>query len=61
MRISSTHVKYTGLAVAVVAAILAFAGLEQSANASSRTNPESAIAMAIVAYVFVRASESFPK
>ena len=46
---------------AVAAVVVAFMGLEHSASASARVNPESAIAIAIVAYVFVRASESSPK
>jgi hypothetical protein len=58
MRLSSTHLKYISLALAVVAVILAFAGVDESAGASSRVNPGSPVAMAIVAYVFVRASES---
>jgi hypothetical protein len=54
------YLRYLGLLAGVVAAILAVASMESSATETHRMNPESAIAMAIVAFVFVRASELSP-
>ena len=40
-----------------VAVLIAIGGMETTAGESSRMKPESAIVMAIVAFVFVRMSE----
>ena len=54
------YLRYLGLLAAVIAAVLAVASMESKATESHHMNPESAIAMAIVAFVFVRASEPPP-
>ena len=54
------YLRPLGLLAAVVAAILALASMESNATETHHMNPESAIAMAIVALVFVRASETLP-
>lgn len=51
---------YGGLVAAGIAVVMAIAGLDANVNAASRTNPELAIAMAIVAFVLTRASENRP-
>jgi hypothetical protein len=52
-----TYLRFAGLALIVIAVILAFAGMESKASETSRMNPESAIALAIVAFVCFRGSE----
>jgi len=51
------YLRNLGLFAAIVAAILAVASMGSSATETHHMNPESAIAMAIVALVFIRASE----
>ncbi len=52
-----TYLRYAGLLAAVVAAIIAVASMESKATETSHMNPESAIALAIVAFALFRASE----
>ncbi|MEJ7597435.1 MAG: hypothetical protein WKG01_05955 [Kofleriaceae bacterium] len=54
------YLRYLGLITAVIAVMLAIGSAGSSANESSRLNPESAIALAIAAFVFIRASELRP-
>jgi hypothetical protein len=54
------YLRIAGLASAVIAAIMALVSVETSTAAIQRRNPESAIAMAIVAFVLIRASEQSP-
>jgi hypothetical protein len=51
------HLKIIGLLIGLAAVVFAIGALSESRNASHTTNPESAVAMAIVALAFVRASE----
>ena len=52
-----TYLRYAALLVAAIAVIMAFAGYDYNTSANSRVQPEAAIAMAIVSYVLLRASE----
>jgi hypothetical protein len=52
-----SYLRYAGIAVSILAVIVALSAMETQAAATSRMNPESAIALAIVAFGLFRASE----
>jgi hypothetical protein len=52
-----TYLWYLGIICAAIAVVMAFASLESRASATNQMHPEAAIAIAIAAFVFLRASE----